>query len=118
MQVNFREIWYNYRSEVVFFLILSVCVALSHWLSHYIPTELFDDVLAPLTSHRYLCRSSIASGLYPDIRFRPFPAIAHLAAGFIEKRIFLAYLKKKLYLCALFLCKGLTRDFAGFVNEG
>ena len=48
MQVNFREIWYNYRSEVVFFLILSVCVALSHWLSHYIPTELFDDVIAPL----------------------------------------------------------------------
>ena len=40
MQVNFREIWYNYRSEVVFFLILSVCVALGHWLSHYIPTEL------------------------------------------------------------------------------
>ena len=40
--------WYNYKSEVVFFLILSVCVALSHWLSHYIPTELFDDVLAPL----------------------------------------------------------------------
>ena len=48
MQVNFREIWYNYRSEVVFFLILSVCVALSHCLSHYIPTELFDDVIAPL----------------------------------------------------------------------
>ena len=48
MQPNFREIWYNYRSEVVFFLILSVCVALSHWLSHYIPTELFDDVIAPL----------------------------------------------------------------------
>lgn len=40
--------WYNYKSEVVFFLILSSCVALGHWLSHYIPTNLFDDVLAPL----------------------------------------------------------------------
>ena len=45
---SIRDLWYNYKSEVVFFLILSVCVALSHWLSRYIPTELFDDVLAPL----------------------------------------------------------------------
>ena len=40
--------WYNYKSEVVFFLILSGIVALGHYLSRFIPTELFDDVLAPL----------------------------------------------------------------------
>lgn len=45
---SIRDLWYNYKSEVVFFLILSSCVALGHYLSRYIPTELFDDVLAPL----------------------------------------------------------------------
>ena len=47
-RLTMRELWDNYRAEVWFFLILSACVVLGHCLSHYIPTELFDDVLAPL----------------------------------------------------------------------
>jgi len=46
--VNIREIWYNYRSEVVFFIVLSTCVGLGHWLSRQIAVALFDDVIAPL----------------------------------------------------------------------
>jgi AraC-like DNA-binding protein len=47
-RLTMRELWDNYRAEVWFFLILSACVVLGHCLSHYIPTELFDDVIAPL----------------------------------------------------------------------
>lgn len=48
MEVNFREIWYNYRSEVFFFLILSAIVALSTWLSQWIPDEVFDNTITPI----------------------------------------------------------------------
>ena len=48
MQVNFREIWYNYRSEVVFFIVLSAIVALSTYLSQFIPETVFDNTITPI----------------------------------------------------------------------
>ena len=48
MQVNFREIWYNYRAEVVFFIVLSAIVALSTYLSQFIPEAVFDNTITPI----------------------------------------------------------------------
>ena len=48
MQVNFREIWHNYRSEVVFFIVLSAIVALSTYLSQFIPEAVFDNTITPI----------------------------------------------------------------------
>ena len=43
-----REIWYNYKEEVWFFVVLSICVAIGHWCAQWIPVELFDNIIAPL----------------------------------------------------------------------
>ena len=48
MQTTIREIWYNYRSEVVFFIVLSAIVALSTYLSQFIPETVFDDIITPI----------------------------------------------------------------------
>lgn len=41
----FRDIWKNYREEFFFFLLLSSCTVLSHWLSRFIPVDLFENVI-------------------------------------------------------------------------
>ena len=38
----------QYKSGVLFSIILAVCVGLSLWLSHYIPDDYFDNVLTPI----------------------------------------------------------------------
>lgn len=43
-----RDIWYNYKSEVFFGLVLLGCVMLSHWLARFIPVELFDGVITAI----------------------------------------------------------------------
>lgn len=43
-----RDLWYNYRSEIFFFLILSTCVALSTYLSRFLPDEVFDNTITPI----------------------------------------------------------------------
>lgn len=48
MQLNFREIWYHYRSEVVFFIALCGIVALSTYLSRFIPEAVFDNTITPI----------------------------------------------------------------------
>ena len=48
MQVNFREIWYNYRSEVWFGIVLTTLMVLSYWLGAYIPEDVFERVINPL----------------------------------------------------------------------
>ena len=45
---SIRDLWQDYKSEVFFFLILSSCVAMSHWLSRYIPAEFMETVLTPI----------------------------------------------------------------------
>lgn len=42
------DIWNNYRAEMLFFLILSACVILGHYLSRFIPEALIDDAILPL----------------------------------------------------------------------
>jgi len=42
---SFRDIWKNYREEFFFFLLLSLCTVLSHWLSRFIPVNLFENVI-------------------------------------------------------------------------
>lgn len=51
-----RDLWYNYKSEVLFFLVLSACTALSHWLARYIPLDLFDGVI---TAIQNACTSTL-----------------------------------------------------------
>ena len=41
----FRDIWRNYREEFFFFLLLSAFTILSHWLSRFIPADLFENVI-------------------------------------------------------------------------
>ena len=38
----------QYKSGVIFSIILATCVVLSLWLSHYIPDAYFDNVLTPI----------------------------------------------------------------------
>jgi AraC-like DNA-binding protein len=38
----------QYKSGVIFAMILTACVLLSLWLSHYIPDDYFDNVLTPI----------------------------------------------------------------------
>lgn len=40
-----HDIWKNYREEFFFFLLLSLCTVLSHWLSRFIPVDLFENVI-------------------------------------------------------------------------
>lgn len=41
---SFRDIGKNYREEFFFFLLLSSCTVLSHWLSQFMPVDLFENV--------------------------------------------------------------------------
>jgi len=47
---------YNYKSEILFFIVLSVCTALSHWLARFIPVDLFDGVI---TAIQNTCTASV-----------------------------------------------------------
>ena len=51
-----RDLWYNYHSEVLFFLVLSACAVLSHWLARFIPEELFDGII---TAVQNACTATI-----------------------------------------------------------
>lgn len=53
---NIRNLWYNYKSEILFFLVLSACAALSHWLARFIPMDLFDGVI---TAVQNACTSTV-----------------------------------------------------------
>lgn len=45
MTKDIHDLWYNYKSELVFGLVLSLCVWISHWCSRLIPVHLFDGVI-------------------------------------------------------------------------
>jgi len=42
---SFRDIWKNYQEEFLFGLLLSAFTVLSHWLSRFIPVDLFENVI-------------------------------------------------------------------------
>ena len=50
MRNTLRNIWYDYRSEVVFGLVLSALLVASAWFSHLIPVEIFDRFINPALS--------------------------------------------------------------------
>lgn len=50
MRNTLRDIWYDYRSEVVFGLVLSALLVASAWFSHLIPVEIFDRFINPALS--------------------------------------------------------------------
>lgn len=41
------ELWREYKSEAVFFAVIVVIMVLGHRLSHFLPVEFFENVLAP-----------------------------------------------------------------------
>lgn len=41
----FRDFWKNFKEEFFFFLLLSAFAVLSHWLSRFIPADLFESVI-------------------------------------------------------------------------
>ena len=45
---SLRELYHEYKGELLFFAILALCTILSHWLSRYIPADFFDEVLTPV----------------------------------------------------------------------
>ena len=43
-----RRLYYDYRSELVFIIILTALVVVSFCLSPYIPVDVFEDIISPL----------------------------------------------------------------------
>ena len=43
-----HNLWYNYKSEVIFGVVMVAIVALSTYLSRFIPDDVYDNVLTPL----------------------------------------------------------------------
>ncbi len=43
-----REMWYNYRQEFAFGLVLSALTFLSFWLGQYIPEHIFEHYINPI----------------------------------------------------------------------
>ena len=48
LSASLRDIWNNYRLEVIFCILLSATVALSHWLSRFIPMNFYVNILTPI----------------------------------------------------------------------
>ena len=44
----FRYIWYNYKSEVIFGVVIVAIVVLSSYLAQFIPDSIYDNVLTPV----------------------------------------------------------------------
>ena len=57
IQLNLREIWSNYRAEVVFGVVLAVIVSLSTYLSRFIPDRVYDVIITPMLN---VCTFSVA----------------------------------------------------------
>jgi len=47
MRKDILDLWYNYKSEVIFGLVMLAVVALSTYLSQFIPVPIYDHVLTP-----------------------------------------------------------------------
>lgn len=48
MKNFFRNLWFEYRSELYFGLILSVMTVLSYWLGAFIPEDIFERYINPI----------------------------------------------------------------------
>ena len=47
---SYRELWNNYRSELLFFVLLLAITVLSYRLSRFIPDDYFDNLVTPMLS--------------------------------------------------------------------
>ena len=45
---NISNLWYNYKSEVIFGIVMVAIVVLSTYLSRFIPDDVYDNVLTPV----------------------------------------------------------------------
>ena len=52
-----HTLWYNYKSEVIFGVVMVAIVALSTYLSRFIPDDVYDNVLTPLFN---VCTCTVA----------------------------------------------------------
>ncbi|MBO6073576.1 MAG: AraC family transcriptional regulator [Paludibacteraceae bacterium] len=52
-----HTLWYNYKSEVIFGVVMVVIVALSTYLSRFIPDDVYDNVLTPVFN---VCTCTVA----------------------------------------------------------
>ena len=50
MKKAIQNLWYTYKSEVIFGLVLSAMLVASAWLSHLIPEGIFDRFINPSMS--------------------------------------------------------------------
>ena len=50
MKKAIQNLWYTYKSEVIFGLVLTVLLIASAWISHLIPERLFDPYINPSMS--------------------------------------------------------------------
>lgn len=94
---NLREVWRNYHKEVYFFLILSALVALCHWASFLIPTDLFEYVLTPILHGGMVAVCFLGAWLLlshsDGLRVRRFYAYTLLAWGLADTSLLIqAYL--------------------------
>lgn len=46
--ITLRSLWFDYRSELFFLLVLSACTMLNYYLSQFIPVEFMENVLTPI----------------------------------------------------------------------
>ena len=51
-----RDIWLEYRSEVIFGLVLIVLTVLSYWFASFIPEQIFEDYINPI---EYISTSTV-----------------------------------------------------------
>ena len=91
--ISIRELWNNYHSELFFFLVLSALVALSHWLSRFIPENYIFDVVLPV-QHGAISSSCLISAWMlfrhsEGMRTRIASAIAMLLWGLADSAMIL-----------------------------
>ncbi len=91
--ISIRELWNNYHSELFFFLVLSALVALSHWLSRFIPENYIFDVVLPV-QHGAISSSCLISAWMlfrhsEGMRTRIAYAVAMLIWGLADSALIL-----------------------------
>ena len=83
-----RNIWLDYKSEVVFGLVLSALLIASAWLSHLIPSALFDRFMNPALSIAFAAVCFFGGALclkhHDGIRVRRSWALMLIAWGIWE----------------------------------
>lgn len=90
-KISIRVIWQDYKGEILFFLILSACVALGHWASRFIPVALLYDAVLPLQHGANVAICILGATLLfshsDGLRIRTASAWALLVWGVVDSSI-------------------------------